>query len=76
MVTLLPLAAYLVVMASRAATVEASQMWERDRSMTTFVGVADVVELVDEVVAGGEEQLADNSYTRVSSSGWARRRPG
>jgi len=38
MVTVLPLAAYLVVMASRVATVDASQMWASERSMTTFTG--------------------------------------
>lgn len=36
--TALPLRSYLVVMASRAATVEASQMWESERSMTTRSG--------------------------------------
>src|SRR4051794_13054258 len=36
--TLLCLRSYLVVMASRAATVEASQMWESVRSMTTRSG--------------------------------------
>ena len=54
----LALAGVLGRMASSVATVEASQMWEPDMSMTTSFGVADVVELVDEVVAGGEEQLA------------------
>ncbi|SJZ90325.1 Response regulator containing a CheY-like receiver domain and an HTH DNA-binding domain [Marinactinospora thermotolerans DSM 45154] len=36
--TVLRRAAYLVVIASRAATVEASQMWARVRSMTTWSG--------------------------------------
>ena len=38
MVTRLPLAAYRVSMASSVATVDASQMWESLRSMTTFPG--------------------------------------
>ena len=38
MVAVLPRAAYLAVTASRAATVEASQTWESERSMTTRSG--------------------------------------
>src|SRR5680860_377737 len=36
--TILPLRSYLVVIASRDATVEASHTWEADRSMTTRSG--------------------------------------
>ena len=72
MVTVLPLRSYFVVMASSVATVEASQMWDLDRSMMTFARVAGVVELVDEVVARGEEQLAlDGVHDGVAASGWA-----
>lgn len=38
MVAFLPLAAYLVTIASSVATVETSQMWEPDMSITTFFG--------------------------------------
>ena len=68
--TVLPLRSYLVVMASSAATVEASQTWEAGEVDDDVVGVVGVLELRVEVVAGGEEQLAGDA---VDGGRWCRR---
>jgi hypothetical protein len=44
---------------SSAATLEMSQMWARETSMTTFSGAAFAeIEGLHEVLGGSEEQLA------------------
>jgi hypothetical protein len=64
--TVLPRWAYLVSMASRAATEEASHVGGAQVD-DDLVGGGGVVELADEVVGGGEEQFAGHGVDDTSA---------